>query len=202
MAMTQELYELADRWPLISKFRPLPTDAVVAVVGAYKGITMELIDEVYHPSAIIGFEPQEWAWQEARERLAERFNCTVLHFAMGDKTGKFPMGEWNTDAASFINTGPGSREQGIGEMMDAQWIFDTLFIEPVDLMIMNIEGGEFELLPYLQQSGLLSRINRLAVQFHLGFGNDDNYLDIIQMLGEEYRFFTDMLPAWGYWTRS
>lgn len=118
------------------------------------------------------------------------------------------MGEFGTDACSFINTGPDSREQGNGLIRDYAIVAEELEIDHIDLMIMNIEGYEFELLPYLMELGLLENIDRLIIQFHLGFGNDSDYPQLLAELSDIYpRSITSaadlmiQLPTWGYWYR-
>ena len=45
-------------------------------------------------------------------------------------------------------------------------VLTELNIEHVDLLKINIEGGEFPLLEYLLNKGLMARIKHLQVQFH------------------------------------
>ena len=54
-----------------------------------------------------------------------------------------------------------------GEVRPVTAFFDAQGIDHVDLAKMNIEGGEYDLLPALIDSGLMTRIDRLQVQFHL-----------------------------------
>lgn len=201
--MNQECSELLERWPLANNF-DLPENSVVLVVGAYKGITMELLDELYHPKLIKGYEPQQWAANQASERFKERTNCYIIEnglWAAPENHYGVPMGEYFTDACSVVNTGEGSREQGTGNFVDANYAL-TLLRSKIDLMVMNIEGYEFELIPYLDKNGWFNYIDRLAIQFHLDLGNDQNYNQILDRLGEIYRFEVNELPAWGYWSKA
>lgn len=201
--MNPELEDLLERWPMGRSFN-LPEKSTIIVVGAYKGITMELLDDLYHPARIVGFEPQLWAQTEAVLRLVNRDNCTVLPFGLGDKTTRLPMGEFYTDACSFINVGPGSREQGEGQIAEALDIFNAMNLWVVDLMVMNIEGYEFQLLPYLRKMKILNRINRIAIQWHPGLNDDlpstdDMNAEIDRLLvQDEYDMILDERPAWTY----
>lgn len=47
----------------------------------------------------------------------------------------------------------------------AEW-FEALGIERSPLLIMNCEGGEYEILPRLSQLGIAARFTNIAVQFH------------------------------------
>ena len=52
------------------------------------------------------------------------------------------------------------------ELQAADDVFDRLGLERIDLLKVNIEGGEYELLPFLIRSGWIKKIVDLQVQFH------------------------------------
>lgn len=199
--MNQDLEDLIERWPLVKEFS-LPADSIVVVVGAYKGITMDLLDELYHPSLIYGFEPQPWAAKEAFERLKEKFpRLQVYNAALGVTEGDYEMGEWGTDACSLVNTGPSAREHGIVHVVPAETYFNN--IPHCDLMVMNIEGYEFTLLPHMRAQEILKKVDRLAVQWHtdLAPGLDETmvarYIDELYVV-DEFMLKRDERPAWTY----
>ncbi len=163
-----DLKQLVLDWPLCTHF-DLPLNATIVVVGAYKGRAMDLLAHMFPQyGKIVGFEPQLWAAAEAGDRIANRRAMWIHGAGLGNETNlHVPMGEWHTDAASFVNTGHGTREQGEGIIMEADVGLQMADVEHVDLMVMNIEGGEYELLPHLQHTGWLRKIDRLAVQWHL-----------------------------------
>lgn len=205
--MNQECAELIERWPLILDFA-LPEHSNVVVVGAYKGLAMEALANLYPTCRIAGFEPQSWAFEEANERLADYPNARVANIGLGVKDDLLDMGEWHTDAASFVNTGPDSRlhnAQYIGEA--DKCLRDIAGFEHIDLMICNIEGYEYTLIPYLRDKGWLTRIDRLAVQWHL-FPQQDLDEDImnaeIRDLQDEDSFLLlhDSRPTWTYFVKD
>lgn len=206
--MTNEVAELIERWPLILEFK-LPPDSNVIVVGAYRGLAMQALADLYNPAQIVGYEPQSWAAQEATERLLDYPNCQVIPFGLwpDNYTGLKPMGEWHTDACSFVNTGPGSRDQGTGAVMDANLALAAIeFSNHIDLVVMNIEGGEYELIPYLRKHGWLRRIDRLAVQWHYGLGSDpkddSDVLEEMEGLKDYFELIKDERPAWTYFVKA
>lgn len=199
--MKDELTQLLERWPMGQTF-DLPPDSNIVVCGAYKGITMELLATLYKPKAIIGFEPQEWAAEQARMRmLATDYPSMVYGYGLADGSKRMMMGEFGTDACSAINTGINSREEGWCLFEDANKVLTNLGLGKIDLFVMNIEGYEFALLPYLKANGWWRHIDRFVVQFHLGFGNDSNYNELIHELDSEYTFVEGPLPVWGYWKK-
>lgn len=206
--MKDDLEALLERWPLAKEFN-LPPESYIVVIGAYKGITMELMRELYHPQWMIGYDPQRWALDEAHKRLDYNSNDYALIGAAlvtnEDAKSDLPMGEWNTDACSLINIGPGSRQQGVALTLDAEFALG-LHKGPIDLMIMNIEGYEFKLLPYLAEKNILEKINRLAVQWHfdLAHGLSEGVMDraILGLDDIGLKLAIDDRPAWTYHVRS
>lgn len=200
--MNSEVEELIGRWNLIHEFK-LPPESNVVVIGAYRGLAMAALDELYHPAQVIGYEPQMWAAQESITFLRGHFNCAVIPFGLWAGTapaGNIPMGEYHTDGCSFVNVD--SREQGVGHAMDADIALSTLdFANKIDLVICNTEGYEYQLIPYLREKGWLKKIDRLAVQWHwfLEKGLDPQKMDEeIDKLSEDYKLVIDERPAWSY----
>lgn len=201
--MREELEALLERWPLGARL-DLPANSNVVIVGAYKGITMELIDELYHPELIIGYEPQPWAFKVALEVVMAHGNMEVYNLALGDKAQLVEMGEWETDACSLVNKGPQARKHGQAMMVPADWSLSL--INHIDLMIMNIEGYEYTLLPYMRAHDILRKTERLAVQWHLDLapGLDEDMMDnhIQQLIvGDDYVLRIDERPSWTYMTK-
>lgn len=199
-----DIRELAAVWPLCFLFK-LPPGASVLVAGAYKGKVMQLLADMYpYYGWIYGLEPQPWAYDQAQMRLAGYANMTIFPYGIGAKEGTFPMGEWETDACSFVNTGESARQHGQGKLKLAENIFDELgFLNKnLALAVFNMEGYEFELLPYLIDKGLMPYIDRLAVQFHHNLGNDENWAETMILLDDTHQLVVNQHPQWMYFERT
>lgn len=203
--MNEELEGLRSRWPLVDRIS-LPEESTVVVVGSYKGITAQLLDEMFSPKRMFLYEPQTWAYNES---IMRTFKADVSHlnYGLGVKTGLYPMGEWHTDGCSFVNVGPGSREQGEGKLQDANQALLKTGVDRFDFMLINIEGYEFYLLPYLAVRGWLKKVDRIAVQWHIGLGKEpksyDDIAEGIDLLGREGLLLTvDERPSWTYSVRG
>lgn len=205
-----DVAELIATWPLIHFFRLEPGDTVV-VAGAYTGKLMAALLELYPGVNVVGFEPQLWAWELAIARLGRDYpvmRWQVYPFGLGDETrAGVPMGEFATDACSFINVGEGSREQGFGNLVEAGEALAPLGSK-ISLMILNMEGYEFRLLPYLMKKGLLGQVKRLAVQWHpfeqlkletIAWQDPTN--EMLALLGSPawpHKLVYDERPTWTY----
>ena len=142
---------------------PIDCDSVVLDVGAFRGEWAETIWERHRPT-IHCFEPAPKAYQ----RLAEKFEGNEsIHL--------HPFGLGAADSiASLALRGPGSSfydappefEHVDAPMRDVVGVLEELGIDEIDLIKINIEGGEYDLLDRLADSGWLSRVRFVLVQFH------------------------------------
>lgn len=146
------------------------TGAPLIVVGAYQGKTMAVLRDLYGPDVrICGFEPQQWAFDRARERLGHDPSGYDLHnYGLGDADRRAIMGEYGTDACSFLPL-PGQREHGPGELRDVRKVWADLRLADVDLLLMNIEGYEHVLIPVMDEAGILLLCRYVLIQLHTGY---------------------------------
>jgi FkbM family methyltransferase len=197
----EDIRDLAEIWPLCFEFR-LPPNSTIIIAGAYQGKVVQLLADLYpNYERIIGFEPQQWAVERARERLVHsKYPRTpIFPHAIGIENGTFPMGEWNTDACSFINTGV--RDTGEGKMLEFDGEMYGLGVRRIDLAVLNMEGYEFKLMPYLREIGWAERIDRIACQWHVnlgagGYEEIDEEINAWQELG--HKVIYDHRPQWTY----
>jgi FkbM family methyltransferase len=144
--------------------------AVVIDVGAYRGRwTEKLLGHVGPSSDVVvhAFEPMP----------GPRTHFT-RQFAGDSRVHLHPYGlaghDFNT---SMTAAGPGSslfvdREAAIAvgsnevELRDVSAVLDELGVDRVDVIAVNIEGGEFELLDRMYATRWLRRTGTVFVQFH------------------------------------
>ena len=135
---------------------PLTPESVVVEVGGYKGRWALQIASRYQPRLYV-FEPQPWAADVCRTVLGE--SATVLNYGLGVRDGALPMGAWGSDGCSFVTAG-----DTMGQLHEIGAAFRDLSIDRIDLMLVNIEGYEYALLPHMFDRGISP--DRLMVQFH------------------------------------
>ncbi len=182
--------EASFNWPLTSASK-------VVEVGAYKGRWSTQIVDKYH-CKVYAYEPQPWAFDELVFEAQERPSLIPFNYAIGTKDGTFPMSEWETDACSFMYTD--RRLKGEGRMRDAVQVFAEL--GHIDLVLMNIEGMEYVLIPYMLATGITEVVDRICVQWHTFMDEDGSkYKKICGDLREAgYELLWDYFPtlnAWG-----
>lgn len=148
----------------------LDTDSVVFDLGGYEGQWASDIQARYACTLHV-FEPVP----EFAERIANRFRAnsrvTVHRFGLAERTGSAAL-TLSADATSLYGSAPRGSGGGLRgesrtiELVRAADFFRDHRIAGVDLMKINIEGGEYDLLDHLIAAGLVDRIRNIQVQFH------------------------------------
>lgn len=163
---------------------PLTAESVVIDVGGYIGRWALQIAERYAPRLYV-FEPQTWAYEVCREVLGDK--AQVHNVALGVEDGLRACGAWGTDGCSLMKQG-----SAFVLMREVRQLFRGLQLSGIDLMLMNVEGYEYTLLPYMLDRGI--RPDRLMVQFHTFVDPDEKKTaDIYEWLAA-----TGYRIAWTY----
>lgn len=137
-----------------------PADVVIDV-GGYKGDFAAAIREKFGCKVFV-FEPHPGFAAALRVRFAADEKVQVVACGLAGQDAVMSLSD-EADASSTQTISGAALEVPIRQ---AASVFAELGVGAVALMKVNIEGGEFDLLPHLVESGLINRIDNLQVQFH------------------------------------
>ncbi len=136
--------------------------SMVFDIGGFEGTWTDAIRSRYGCKVEI-FEPHP----RFAEYLEQKFNLdsavTVHPFALGGQTGRLELSD-DHDASSSV---AGGAKTVTGKIVDTATFFGNFHHDRIDLAKINIEGGEYELLPALMDNGSIARFRTLQIQFHL-----------------------------------
>jgi FkbM family methyltransferase len=141
------------------------------------------------------FEPIPAYVQELRARFRDDPKVTVHGYAVGSHTGTLEMFVEGDASGAFVSGPPVqvpvvSMETVAGRLP-----------EHIALAKVNIEGGEFDLLPAMAASGVLARTSRLLVQFHAVTSAPDQDRDTCrQLLARDHECDWDYPWVWESWS--
>lgn len=138
--------------------------AVVLDVGGYEG---QWASDLYgrSPCSIHVFEPAKIYAQNIAQRFIHNPEIRVYPFGLGARTRTEQI-TIAGDATSTIRNQTGRKEE-IDIVDVSEWISRSIGdTTSIDLIKINIEGGEFELLPRLLDTGVIKRTKNLQIQFH------------------------------------
>lgn len=147
---------------------PIGVDSLVWEIGGYEGRWAAQIWEKFDPTIDV-FEPQDWAFSKMTDRFWGIQKIRLHPFGLWIDNAVLPLHHVETDGASLLNEG------GLSRNCVFRDIYDVLNTEPrdIDVGLMNIEGAEFILIPYMIGLGLMKRFRFFWCQFHT-FADPDN----------------------------
>jgi FkbM family methyltransferase len=142
---------------------PLTSAAIVWDVGGYEGQWTSDIFARFGCRVHV-FEPDPAAAESIRRRFAANPLVAVHAFALGEADGRRSLSV-AADASSLEPDNRGLDTQAV-DVRDMIAVWRELGGARVDLLKLNIEGGEYALLERLVESGLMAEVGELQVQFH------------------------------------
>jgi FkbM family methyltransferase len=155
----------------------LSDDSVVFDIGGYTGQWASDIYSKYRCHIYVFEAIPEYA-ETIRMRFNKNDKIKVYSFGLSNRDQNIRV-KVDRDASSIYKNG--------SVMIDAQMVNAVEFIRcndfhKIDLMKINIEGGEYDLLDALIENGLISIIDNIQIQFH-DFVHDAEFrMDKIQKL--------------------
>ncbi|MBI5231179.1 MAG: FkbM family methyltransferase [Coriobacteriales bacterium] len=144
---------------MLTRGLPLDPDSVVLDFGGYLGDYTAAIREAYGCTVHV-FEPVPEFAESLRQRFADDSRVIVHTFAIGEKAGTRSLGMSDDGTGAFADGAPTAVE------FRSVTFLSELLPDGADVAAINIEGGEYELIPALADADYLSRIGRLFIQFH------------------------------------
>lgn len=133
-------------------------------VGGYLGNGAADIHRLYG-GRVYTFEPNPGVFEQLEQRFAAEPAVTALPFglAAADATVRLAL----DGPGSSVQRGAASHAPTKEiQLRDVVRVIDELGGERIDLMKINIEGGEYDLLDRLIESGAIDRVRYLLIQFH------------------------------------
>ncbi|MGR3814643.1 MAG: FkbM family methyltransferase [Cognatishimia activa] len=144
-------------------YSELPEQAIVFDFGGFKGEWSDIVLQQIPLASIKIFEPHPGFASELKTKFQAKQNVETYAFALGSKTETLLLSD-EGDASSAVAEHSKAFSASFISVSD---FFLSSEIRHIDLAKINIEGGEYDLLPALMDAGLINRFDRLQVQFHL-----------------------------------
>lgn len=178
---------------------PLSEDSIVFDVGSHIGDWAEKIINRYNPTMFL-FEPVDEFCQIAKHRFECNPKVNVYPFGLSDKDECVRVIKAATASSIYINESKGTPEQS--EFWDIHQFVVNNNILKIDLVKINIEGGEFRLLDRMIDTGLIGRCQNIQVQFHSFYPNAHAERDRIrEQLSQTHSESYNYPFVWEGWRR-
>lgn len=176
---------------------PLTTESTVFDIGGYKGEWSKQIIERYDPFVYI-FEPVKEYYQEIIKKLKANPKVTVCPFGLGAKTEITSLAILDDASSTFRKSSHNISVQ----LKDVAEFLTQSDIKHIDLVKINIEGGEYDLLERFIQTEKIKNIDNIQVQFHHFVPNAKERRRKIQAdLQKTHRLTYNFPFIWENWQR-
>lgn len=197
--MSSDLRSLAEEWPLVFQFK-LPPKATIVVAGCYEGRVMDLLGHVYPDfRRMVGFDLQSEACAVAAKKFIYDNRIETYKVGLGAVTTKMRPGRYGSVDTTLMTTDPLSPLCDIREIREA--FGNARLDRGVDLLVLNMEGYEYDLIAHMAEQLWALDIDRIVVQFHPLYLSEKKIHTSALRLETGYRLVVDELPQWGYWRR-
>lgn len=176
----------------------LDSAALVLDVGGHEGDWAVEIAGRYGCTVHV-FEPVPEFAARIKSRLGRNQKVHVHTFGLAGSTRNERMNVDAERSSIFL-----AEERGrLIQLVDIVEFCDTHQISKIDLLKINIEGGEYELLERLIETGHIVNITDVQVQFHDFVVNAERRMNALQSSLQETHFLTYQFPfVWENWRRK
>ncbi|MCU7551290.1 FkbM family methyltransferase [Chitinophagaceae bacterium LB-8] len=139
----------------------LNENSIVFDVGGYEGQWASDIFSKFLCNIHI-FEPYQEYAKNIQDRFKRNKKIYVHSFGLSNITNTSKLSLLN-DSSSLFKSEANATDV---EIIEAAGFIDENQIDKIDLMKINIEGGEYDLLDHLIDKGLIKKIENIQIQFH------------------------------------
>lgn len=174
-------------------------DSIVFDLGGYHGDFAAEINKKYGATVYV-FEPVKEYFEIIMKRFTGNDKVNVFHFGLSDNNDEMEISV--SGSSSSVYSVNASKTEKIKLKSITNFISEK-GITAIDLFKINIEGGEFSVLPELIKTGYIDNINDLQVQFH-AFVDDavEKRIDIRRGLSKTHSLTYDYYFVWENWKKN
>jgi len=174
---------------------PLTEYSHVWEISGFYGRWAKQIWNKYHCNITI-FEPQDWAVTFLKHRFSDNERVTINPYGLWVMDASLPVYNYETDGASLL--AEGARSQVV-PFKDVYGEVDG----KIDVCLMNIEGAEFALIPYLIGNDLMKNFRYFWCQFHTFVPHSGRRMETIyEQMDRTHRIMWDFFPTAVAWERK
>ncbi|WP_434285723.1 FkbM family methyltransferase [Aliarcobacter cryaerophilus] len=176
----------------------LNKDSIVFDLGGYHGEFAQKIYDKYG-SDIYVFEPVKEYYEIIKNRFKNNSKIKVFNFGFSNKDETMDI-TLNDDGSSTFITNGKKETIALKSIVD---FFKNEDINQIDLFKINIEGGEFSVLPELIKNDKIKSIKNLQIQFHNFIPNAEEMRENIRKeFSKTHHLTYDYYFIWENWEQN
>jgi FkbM family methyltransferase len=139
----------------------LSENSIVFDLGGYKGEFAEEITKKYDCTIYV-FEPIQEFYQIIKSKFQNNPKIQVFPFGLSSKNEKLKIGLIDNSSSVYLDS-QNSEEIELKSIVE---FIENQGVTKVDLVKINIEGGEYEVLESIIQNNKIAIFKNIQVQFH------------------------------------
>lgn len=182
---------------------PLDQNSIVFDVGGFVGNWAQQIWDKYHCRIHI-FEPVQEHVDILRRKFegdACRSSITIHNVGLSNVDEQLNINVAG-DRSSVFMANDGDRIETI-QLVGAVEYIEKLGIRRINLMKINIEGGEYQLLERLISTDFIKNIDDIQVQFHTFTPDMEQMCNLMRIeLAKTHHLTYQFIPWWENWRRN
>lgn len=176
----------------------LNENSIVFDIGGYKGDWTEKIYDKYHCHIYI-FEPVSEFFDELRKKFSKNEKIKIYKIGLSNEDTSVDIGVNNDSSSIYKKENKIQRIQ----LVDAANFINSMNLDHIDIMKINIEGGEYLLLENLIKSDTVKIIQDIQIQFHNFVPDADKKMNDIQNELQKTHYITYQYRfVWENWKRK
>jgi len=153
----------------------LNSASLVFDLGGYMGDFTEQMNNCYSCS-IYMFEPVKSFYDVCTLRFQGQPKIKCFNFGLSSTDGEYIMSDEGSSSSILKSTSSGERVR----IVDISRFLDENHIENIDLIKINIEGGEYDVLDRLIETESINKCKYLQIQFHKFIENADEKRNVLR----------------------
>lgn len=179
----------------------LNNSSIVFDLGGYLGDFAMEIHKKYQCKIYI-FEPHPYYFKKCNERFNNNINIKVFNYGISNKNQELYLTD-DQDGSSTDSNKIKKCKVILSKFKSFKSAIKDLDINKIDLMKINIEGGEFPLMEYLIENNILEIVKNYQIQFHKFVpGSINRRKKIINELNKKFKQTWCYEFVWENWTHN
>ena len=177
---------------------PLHGESVVFDIGGYLGNWSQKIVEKYNPYIFI-FEPVPKYYTEIINKFKTNSKARCYNFGLSNKNEDIQIAI-NEDRSSVFTKGKDLVNIYLKDIYE--FLIDQ-GVDRIDLIKINIEGGEYPLLDRMIEKNIIEKCRNIQIQFHTFYPNAKQRREIIRNALQKTHYTTYDYPfVWENWGKK
>jgi FkbM family methyltransferase len=174
---------------------PLGSDSTVFDIGGYRGNFVREIVARYNAHVYV-FEPVPQFFEQLVGEFEANPKIKICNYGLSDVDSVSQMAIADEGSTIYMTGGM----QTMVRLRDIQSVVRELGISRIDLVKINIEGGEYKLLSRMLETNLISACQDIQVQFHSFYPNSQRLRSEIRRSLQQTHYVTYDYPfVWENW---